>query len=91
MFFCVLCFLLRAATAPNSLTCCTTPRSLTHTQEARFAAGARRFDFDAGLAPYDLPRYAQWRALSGFVAPGDVERLMPVVCALFSLVLVVRV
>jgi hypothetical protein len=49
-----------------------------NTKEARFAAGARRYDFDAGLAPYDLPRYGQWRALTGFIAPADVARLMPV-------------
>ena len=37
----------------------------------------RRFDFDAGLAPYDLASYGQWRALSDLLTPAVLERLSP--------------
>lgn len=47
-------------------------------EEARFAEGARRFDFDAGLAPYDLRSYAQWVALARFITPPLLDRLSPV-------------
>ena len=46
-------------------------------QVERYAAGVRRFDFDAGLAPYDLASYGQWRALSDLLTPAVLERLSP--------------
>jgi A1 cistron-splicing factor AAR2 len=62
-------------------------------EEARFAAGARRGDFDRGLAPYDLgggggggaPQaraaggggWARWRSLAGLITPDLAQRLMP--------------
>ncbi|KAF8071287.1 CHX17 [Scenedesmus sp. PABB004] len=48
-----------------------------HLQEARFAAGVARFDFDSGLAPYDLARYGQWAALSRHVTPRLLRLLLP--------------
>ncbi len=47
-------------------------------QVARLAEGVRRFDFDQGLAPYDLSRYGQWQALSSHITPAVVDALMPV-------------
>jgi len=38
-------------------------------QAERYAAGVRRFDFDAGMAPYDLASYASWQALTGHITP----------------------
>ena len=37
-------------------------------QAARYEAGVRRFDFDQGLAPYDLTSYGQWRSLSHHIS-----------------------
>ena len=37
-------------------------------QAARYAAGVRRFDFDAGMAPYNLASYGSWQALTGHIA-----------------------
>ena len=39
--------------------------------------GVRRFDFDAGMAPYDLASYNGWLALAGHIRPADLERLRP--------------
>lgn len=47
-------------------------------QEARFAEGVRRFDFDQGLAPYNLPAYKIWRALSCHIDKATVERCIRV-------------
>ncbi|EIE22542.1 AAR2-domain-containing protein [Coccomyxa subellipsoidea C-169] len=44
----------------------------------RLAAGVRRFDFDAYLAPYDLSSFTTWQSLSGHITPGVIERLSPV-------------
>ncbi|KAK9826103.1 hypothetical protein WJX81_003949 [Elliptochloris bilobata] len=51
----------------------------------RYTAGVRRFDFDFGLAPYNLASYAQWRALSEYLTPAVLERLSPVQGAHFSI------
>lgn len=40
-------------------------------------AGVRRFDFDAGLAPYNLAAHAQWRVLSQHLTPAVLARLSP--------------
>jgi len=37
----------------------------------------RRFEFDAGLAPYDLASFGQWRALSEHLTPALLARLSP--------------
>jgi A1 cistron-splicing factor AAR2 len=47
-------------------------------EEARYAAGVARFDFDAGLAPYALPTWPAWRALAGHVDARAIARLAPV-------------
>ena len=47
------------------------PATLCSVQAGRYAAGVKRFDFDAGLGPYDLHRFAQWQRLSGFISDGD--------------------
>eukprot|EP00891_Asterochloris_glomerata_P008767 jgi/Astpho2/8767/e_gw1.00128.29.1_t len=43
----------------------------------RYAAGVKRFDFDAGLGPYDLHRFAQWQRLAGFISDDVIRRLQP--------------
>lgn len=40
-------------------------------------AGVKRFDFDAGLAPYDLQGYPTWQRLSGHISPRTVAALSP--------------
>lgn len=47
-------------------------------QEARYAAGVARFDFDRGLAPYDLNRYSQWVSLSCHISQQLLDEVMPV-------------
>jgi A1 cistron-splicing factor AAR2 len=47
-------------------------------QAARYAEGARRFDFDSGLAPYDLAAWPAWRELTSFVDAALLKRLLPV-------------
>lgn len=47
-------------------------------QVERYAAGVRRFDFDAGLAPYDLSACARWHDLSCFIDEPLLKRLLPV-------------
>lgn len=47
-------------------------------QAARYAEGVRRFDFDSGLAPYDLATCAVWRELSRFIDDGVLNKLLPV-------------
>ncbi|CAL8470508.1 g10050 [Coccomyxa elongata] len=44
----------------------------------RLAAGVRRFEFDAYLAPYDLSSFATWQRLSNHISAGVIERLSPV-------------
>ena len=46
-------------------------------EEERYAAGVRRFDFDAGLAPYDLGSWALWQSLTRFVSPRTTARVAP--------------
>lgn len=43
----------------------------------RYVAGVKRFDFDAGMAPYDLASYNRWRALAGHITEADIDRLRP--------------
>ena len=50
-------------------------------QAARFVAGVRRFDFDGGLAPYDLGACASWHGLSRFINSAVIQRLLPVCSA----------
>eukprot|EP00877_Chromochloris_zofingiensis_P000739 jgi/Chrzof1/10666/Cz05g07160.t1 len=45
---------------------------------ARYEAGVQRFDFDAGLAPYDLSRYSQWCNLSCYITKELIDTLSPV-------------
>jgi hypothetical protein len=47
-------------------------------QERRYAAGVRRFDFDSGLAPYNLAQWPQWQQLSGHLTQGIISKLLPV-------------
>ena len=37
----------------------------------------RRFDFDPGLAPYNLAAHTQWRVLSALLTPAVLARLAP--------------
>lgn len=48
------------------------------TQAGRYAAGVARFDFDRGLAPYDLARYGQWAGLSCHISAAVLQQLLPV-------------
>jgi len=41
----------------------------------RYAAGARRFEFDSGMGPYPLDTYAQWKRLSKYISPAVVRKL----------------
>jgi A1 cistron-splicing factor AAR2 len=43
----------------------------------RYAAGVRRFDFDGGLAPYDLASAPVWRALTRHVSSATLARISP--------------
>lgn len=63
--------------SPTPLCWWTVANSVCWSQVERYAAGVRRFDFDSGLAPYDLASYALWRTLSGHVTEADVARLQP--------------
>lgn len=54
------------------------PTPLPTPQAARYAEGVRRFDFDSGLAPYDLAACAAWHDLACFIDPLLLKRLMPV-------------
>ncbi len=42
----------------------------------RVAAGVRRFEFDAYLAPYDLSSFATWQRLSNHISAGARETLV---------------
>jgi len=44
----------------------------------RYEAGVRRFDFDAGMAPYNLPAFAVWQDIAGSVTEELMKRVMPV-------------
>ena len=37
-------------------------------EQGRYEAAARQFEFDAGLAPYNLQAFSQWRDLSSFIS-----------------------
>ena len=50
-------------------------------EAARYAEGARRFEFDAYLAPYDLNSYRRWAGLSSYITPELVSELSPVGCS----------
>eukprot|EP00803_Ostreobium_quekettii_P000101 evm.model.scf_717.6 EVM.evm.TU.scf_717.6 scf_717:49162-50532(-) len=43
----------------------------------RYRLGVRRFDFDSGLAPYDLGSFRVWKALSTYVDEEVLGRLSP--------------
>eukprot|EP01129_Flabellula_baltica_P004926 TRINITY_DN1749_c0_g1_i2.p1 TRINITY_DN1749_c0_g1~~TRINITY_DN1749_c0_g1_i2.p1 ORF type:complete len:290 (-),score=65.80 TRINITY_DN1749_c0_g1_i2:771-1640(-) len=43
----------------------------------RYVEGVRRFDFDSGLAPYDVETVSQWEALSCFISKRTLRRLSP--------------
>lgn len=47
-------------------------------EEARYKQGVLDFDFDAGLAPYDLKGSKQWKILSTFISKEVLERILPV-------------
>jgi len=47
-------------------------------EAVRYAAGARRFDFDAGQGTYPLHQADAWRKLVSFVRPQTVARLEPI-------------
>lgn len=40
-------------------------------------AGARRFDFDQNLAPYNLHAYQQWQSLSNYISKDVISQLAP--------------
>lgn len=46
-------------------------------QVERYVAGVKRFDFDAGMAPYNLASFNRWCTLAGYITEADVERLRP--------------
>ena len=46
-------------------------------QAEPFAAGVRRFDFDQGLAPYNLHAYQQWQNLSSYISKQTISKLSP--------------
>lgn len=56
---------------------CTAPDDVCSIQVARYTAGVKRFDFDAGLAPYNLSGYAAWQRLSGHISPEALQHLKP--------------
>lgn len=43
----------------------------------RYVHGVKSMDFDANLAPYDLPHHATWCHLSNYVTQAVIERLQP--------------
>ncbi|KAG0565678.1 hypothetical protein KC19_7G006300 [Ceratodon purpureus] len=44
----------------------------------RYAHGVRNMEFDANLAPYDLPHHATWWHLSNYINQATINRLQPV-------------
>ena len=46
-------------------------------QAEPFAAGVKRFDFDQGLAPYNLHAYQQWQNLSSYISKQTISKLSP--------------
>ncbi|KAJ9532008.1 hypothetical protein QJQ45_003699 [Haematococcus lacustris] len=52
--------------------------ALPEAEAERFAAGVRRFDFDSGMAPYNLHGLAAWSELCSCLTPELVDRLVPV-------------
>ncbi|GMH43240.1 hypothetical protein BSKO_11162 [Bryopsis sp. KO-2023] len=47
-------------------------------EEEGYKRGVLNFDFDSGLAPYDLRGWKKWRGLSEFITEEIVERVSPV-------------
>eukprot|EP00210_Caulerpa_lentillifera_P006662 g6365.t1 len=45
-------------------------------EEHRFQLGVSKFEFDANLAPYDLPSWRQWRKLSNWINQKTINRIM---------------
>uniref|UniRef100_A0A061R3I3 A1 cistron-splicing factor AAR2 n=1 Tax=Tetraselmis sp. GSL018 TaxID=582737 RepID=A0A061R3I3_9CHLO len=46
-------------------------------ERERYALGARRFDFDSGLAPYNLSAFPVWKLLAADVSQRTLDRLLP--------------
>lgn len=46
-------------------------------EEERYRQGVKRFDFDAGLAPYDLRSLGVWRSLSRYLDGEAIHKLSP--------------
>ena len=46
-------------------------------QAEPFIAGVRRFEFDSGLAPYNLHAFHQWQALSRHISKDVISKLAP--------------
>ena len=47
-------------------------------QAGRYAEGARRFEFDWGLAPYNLPAWQCWRDLTSCLDAHVIDAVQPV-------------
>ncbi|KAK9866040.1 hypothetical protein WJX84_001451 [Apatococcus fuscideae] len=54
-------------------------------EAARYTLGVKRFDFDAGLAPYNLSGYAAWQRLSGHITTAVAGQLQPAPQPWFSI------
>jgi len=50
----------------------------TPTKVSRYVEGVRRFDFDAGLAPYDFAACTRWNDLTCFMDEPLLKKLLPV-------------
>ena len=46
-------------------------------QAEPFIAGVRRFEFDSGLAPYNLHAFHQWQKLSRHISKDVISKLAP--------------
>lgn len=44
----------------------------------RFAAGVRRMNFDAGMAPYPFKQCAEWPALCKFITTNLIQKIQPI-------------
>lgn len=53
------------------------PRFPPTRQAERYATGARNFEFDSALAPYDLHAYNAWRRLSGHISAAVIDAVQP--------------
>ena len=46
-------------------------------QAEPYVAGVRRFEFDSGLAPYNLHAFQQWQSLSSYISKDIISKLSP--------------